>query len=294
MYSSPFVPHSNPSRNPGTTAHDGVARFPSPFAPPLAVQAKAAGPQTGNSPAAVPWAPDFRQATDLGNRNGYYYFGNVRWGYTALWLPTFKDNVRVPAAGVTEVQLAVSMFNRYFGAGHVALVFMFPPGKPITAPDGSSAQGLVISVEAARRVNQTYSLANGMFNHYKILYILTTKKSLIENTCHRWGNTLKFFTLDLSPEERDEMFELTVAAALRPRDESYNTAFNSCLTHVAQSLNQVVPPAAMPRSRRLGQILPALWTVVPTMTAPALRQVGLITKPPEVFGPRDNSSTTTG
>lgn len=107
----------------------------------------------------------------------------------------------------------------------------------------SDGRYLSISVEARRKVGQTYSVLKGIFGAYPIVYVIADERDVIGHRTEFRGDEVHMYRSAATPQEAACFLQsmLQRADKLHREPETYNTLFNNCLTNLRDHVNAVWP-----------------------------------------------------
>lgn len=175
--------------------------------------------------------------------DGIYIINNIRWGfkdktdYNNL-IPYWK-NAKIDINKVSDVLFVIKPFPPEWIAAHCLLIFKFK--EPFLSNENDKSNGLVLSIEARLKKGENYSLVQGNFGKFLIIYQLSTEDDYIEysNIEKRY---LIPYKLKLSYEQKVTLLKYALEEAVKNRDnEKYNTLHNNCTNNLFLLLNKVLP-----------------------------------------------------
>lgn len=145
-----------------------------------------------------------------------------------------------------DLWLVVSVFDEQTrrGPAHTMLSFGFDGG-----------QYVVISVEARKEVEESYSIIQGLFRRYELIYVVGDERDLVATRAIHRNDDVYLYPIKASREGIRALFieMLEAANELHERPRFYNTLTGNCTTKLADHVNAVAP-GTIPPSWRL--ILP--------------------------------------
>ena len=174
---------------------------------------------------------------------GAYQIGNVRWGFQKSEdysnLQPFWRNAAIDVNKISDVLFIVKPFEPEWIAAHCLLIFKF--SEPIISDQNEKADGLVLSIEARLLKGQKYSLMQGNFGKFFIVYQLGTDADYMQYSAIEKKRLIPY-KLKLTHEQKVELLKNTIAESVKNRDgEKYNTINNSCTNNLFILLNTVLP-----------------------------------------------------
>ncbi|HBC76893.1 MAG: hypothetical protein A2008_03425 [Candidatus Wallbacteria bacterium GWC2_49_35] len=174
---------------------------------------------------------------------GAYQIGNVRWGFQKSEdysnLQPFWRNAAIDVNKISDVLFIVKPFEPEWIAAHCLLIFKF--SEPIISDQNEKADGLVLSIEARLLKGQKYSLMQGNFGKFFIVYQLGTDADYLQYSAIEKKRLIPY-KLKLTHEQKVELLKNTIAESVKNRDgEKYNTINNSCTNNLFILLNTVLP-----------------------------------------------------
>ncbi len=234
------------------------------------------------------WQKDQRPAKYLKTtEDGRIHMENVRCGFKEGkedidWEPIFKE-VSVDPEKVKSVYLVIEPFAPEWIAGHALSYFEFEDDGPVTASDGKTAKGLVLSIEARLKEGESYNLIDGMKDKFLNVYQLGTWEDTIQKCSRRRGHKLIKYKLNFTEAEKKEFLKKSLEKAFQSHDKDYyNTLNNSCYSNQVGLINSILP-----KERRINEwIIPKLMrnpgTNIPNTAGFALGATGIINNEPPV------------
>jgi hypothetical protein len=153
-----------------------------------------------------------------------------------------------PLEHITTVDVLVSHFSTIDTIAHVFFSFGFIDGTH-----------LCISLEARRRLGQTYSPWWGLFRRFHTIWVVATERDMLGVRIRFRNERVYLYETHASPEVARELFvrmsESINAVYTQPR--FYNTALHNCIGELARHLEQ----ADAVRVRKMhALILPGTFT----------------------------------
>lgn len=181
------------------------------------------------------------------SEEGVFTLGNVRWGFDEKGShidtsePKWRQDVKVDINKVSDVYFVIKPFPPEWLAAHCLFIFEFDNSGYITTENKETSKGLILSIEARLRIDQSYSLVQGQFDKFKIIYQLGCYEDYIQ-VCSLENKRLIPIKLKLTHEQKADLLENAIRASLKNRDnEMYNTLQNNCTNNLFLLLNTVLP-----------------------------------------------------
>jgi hypothetical protein len=145
-----------------------------------------------------------------------------------------------------KLYFVVEPFGPLPGAAHTFLSFRF------------GDEFLAVSVEVRREQGETFSLLEGMFKQFEIMYVLGDERDLVLLRANIRNNPVYVYPIRATPAEVRSLFldVLTRVNRLREQPEFYHTLTNTCTTNIVRHMNKLTerPVPAF----RLPVLLPGL------------------------------------
>lgn len=231
--------------------------------------------------------PPFKQrqrpAKLVSYKNGIMTIGNVRWGQkpaqenmadVGLAEHLFRI-IRLRPELVENVYFVLKPFEPKLIAAHALMIFTFKPGA-INTTKGETSQGLILTIEAWQRVNQKFSLKDGLKNAFGSSWILTSFEDYMEET--RLGKEeLVLYPVILNHEQKTKLVEECVKfASINREGEYYNTVTNNCTNNLVVMLNRVLEPKRQVNMWWLPNMVYNLRATVPVAVPRMLMKRGIL------------------
>jgi hypothetical protein len=236
----------------------------------------------------VPWSALQHAASDLGEtQDGRLHLDGVRWdientpdGQT-IEKGVFSDAFINPAK-LKDVYLCIKPFteNPYNVPGHALLKFEFEPDAPVTNSLGQKDAALAVSIE--QHFHQGEQFDPNAKN--PVLHQVGTWTDAIEKATLHDHNPLHIYKMKLTPEQKVDLLEQRLAAAVQNHDnDMYDAINNSCLSNVIDGINLLVPEEQqIPRTLPDGSPDPS--ATVPVWCPNTFLSHGLLAQPrPDVI-----------
>ncbi|HET9453400.1 MAG TPA: DUF4105 domain-containing protein [Gemmatimonadaceae bacterium] len=206
------------------------------------------------------WIPEHRVLAEARIEGSRVDVRNVRsFNYTArsAFTPEYADRT-YDLDKLQSVWYVLSPFSEgWRGPAHSFVSFGF-----------ADSQFVSISVEARREVGETYSVLNGLFKRYEVMYVVGDESDLIAQRAAYGTDRVYLYPVRTSPEKMRAMFLSMIRRAngLRERPEFYNTATNNCTSNVIAHVNDVTPKT----------VSAGIRTILPGYSDEVAMQLGLI------------------
>lgn len=196
---------------------------------------------------------------------------NVKWGYGAKDKPLW-DKTAINPNMLEEVYWGRDV-DKDGGAGHAFMVFRFKPGGLVSSRKGATrSNSLVLSVEARLNEGEAWSAVPGALGAYKIIWMLYSMETYIEDTYPGEVASVDIHPLTVSLDQKKGMLKTALETAVKERDdEYYNTVYNNCTTCPLWVINSQLGP------------LQGVLAVKPTTATKLLIARGLIPAKPVRF-----------
>jgi hypothetical protein len=133
---------------------------------------------------------------------------------------------------LTSIDFIVVPFDDDPAIAHVMLSFGF-----------EDKDFLVSSVEIRKRAGQTYSVVNGFFNQYTLMYVLADERDVLWKSTIGYRQEAYLYRTRATPKQAQEMFVDVMRRVnkLVREPEFYNTITNNCTTNVRNHVNHLLP-----------------------------------------------------
>ncbi len=175
--------------------------------------------------------------------SGIYQIANVRWGFEKSDdysnLQPFWRNATLDVNKISDVLFIIKPFEPEWIAAHCLLIFKF--SEPIISDQNEKADGFVLSIEARLLKGQKYSLVQGNFGKFFIVYQLGTEADYLQYSAIEKRSLIPY-KLKLTREQKVALLKNAIEESIKNRDsEKYNTINNSCTNNLFLLLNTVLP-----------------------------------------------------
>jgi len=130
-------------------------------------------------------------------------------------------------------------------ADFIVVPFASQPDLAHTMMSFGSRDGnyTVVSVEARRRLNQSYGIIKGIFGAFPLMYAIADERDAIGQRTELRGDDVYLYRVRANPEQVQAFFRCVMRRVdkLSKSPEKYNTVTNNCLTNIRYHMNQVWP-----------------------------------------------------
>lgn len=218
---------------------------------------------------------------------GVYQLANIRWGFAdasdySNLQPEWR-NATIDVNKVSDVLFIVKPFEPEWLAAHCLLIFRF--SEPFVSDRGEKADGFVLSIEARLQKGQKYSLMQGNFGKFFIVYQLGTEADYLQY-CAIEKKRLIPFKLKLTHGQKVELLKNTIEESVKNRDgEKYNTINNSCTNNLFILLNTVLPKEQKFREWILKKVIYNLGISFPRTAGKMLKKHKLVEEELPIMAP---------
>lgn len=201
-----------------------------------------------------------RPAKMLSNSKGLMTVSNIRWDISQD--PSSKEkkalhrweDVTIDPEKIIKAYYVVKPFAPKFLAAHTLLAFTFEPGGAVNKA-GEDTRTIVLTIEAYKKLGQTYGLIKTMKKEYDIVWILTTLRNYADlnvNYNKSSDTELTIYPINFNREQAKALLIETIKQSCVNRlGEYYNTIRNNCTNNLVILMNRVLP-----ENKRM-----KLWTI---------------------------------
>jgi hypothetical protein len=250
-------------------------------------------PSAGSESSAPRRTKEQCQTTHLGtDADGTVHMSGFRWGFKEAsnreqWSAVFGD-AAVNPKDVKDAYLVVEPFPPEWIAAHAFMYFELKDDAKIKSADGRESNGLVVSMEAALKPGQKYSLLDGFKKSFGSIYQVGSWEDVVQKSCRGANHRLIRHKLNLRQDQKEELLKNSLNEAFKDRTgEFYHTTRNSCFSNQIRILN-----TALDENQKLHRwLLPGLMfsptAALPTGAAAVLNFRGLLApdSPPVITQP---------
>lgn len=220
---------------------------------------------------------------------GVYKISNFRWGFdegsTYEKLSPKWRTATIDTGKVKDVLFIVKPFAPEWIAAHCLLFFVMEDSSPVVSENRETSKGFCLSIEARLQKGQTYSLMQGNFGKFFIVYQLSCVEDYVQ-ICSLEGKRLIPYRLKLTAEQKAAFARYVLDESLVDRDdEKYNTVINSCTNNLFIMLNYVLPPNQQFKEWILKKVLYNLSISMPRTAGKILKKHDLVAETLPVIKP---------
>ncbi len=213
---------------------------------------------------------------------------NVRWGRAPesagqRGTPYRFANTTIRPDLVENVYFIKKPFPPEWIAAHSLFLFTFKPGG-IVNDKGEEANGLVLTIEAYQRTDQSYSLVKGMKKQFGVTWILATWQDYLEQSCRYASEKLIPYRAILTQEQKERLVSETITLSVINRSgEYYHTITNNCTNNLVLLFNRVVEKNRQVKLWKIPSLVYNFRATMPVMVPGLLMKKKLLEKPmPEI------------
>lgn len=206
---------------------------------------------------------------------------NVRWSRKkekdSDGQPLYNwQNVRINPDLVDKAYFVVKPFPPEWIAAHCLMLFTFKKGG-LTDSQGNESRGLVLTIEALQRTDQSYSLTDGLKKTFGIIWILTTWEDYAAESCHFTDYKLIPYEVKFDHAKNKSLLLESIRQSVVNRSgEYYHTTRNNCTNNLVILLNKVAK--ANIKFWTLPSMVYNVRATMPVMVPKYLQKKGLLGK----------------
>ncbi|NLF97470.1 MAG: DUF4105 domain-containing protein [Candidatus Riflebacteria bacterium] len=224
-----------------------------------------------------------RPAKMVSYANGIMTIDNVRWGQKPgqnnLADPGLAEHVfrtiKLKPELIENVYFCLKPFKPKLIAAHALMIFTFKPGAIITSKN-EQTQGMALTIEAWQRVDQKFSLTDGLKNMFGSSWILTSYEDYMEEIKVRKEEII-LYPVILTHDQKARLVEECVKyASINREGEYYNTVTNNCTNNLVVMLNRVLEPKRKVNMWWLPNMVYNLRATVPVAVPKFLIKKGIL------------------
>jgi len=158
-------------------------------------------------------------------------YRNFRYNCDGTHEENYEERM-VDVSSVVSADFIVVPFANQKDLAHTMMSFGFNDG-----------QHIVISVEARRRLNQSYGIIKGIFGAFPIMYAIADERDAIGQRTEIRGDDVFLYRSTATPTEIQSFFHCVMGRVdkLSRSPEKYNTITNNCLTNIRYHINRIWP-----------------------------------------------------
>ncbi len=226
-----------------------------------------------------------RPAKMLAEAKGKMTVGNLRWDITPD--PNVKEkkalhswqDATIDPDKVVKAYFLVKPFAPKFLAAHTLLGFSFEPGG-VVAKDGRESDNIFLTIEAYKKLGQTYGLIKTMKKNFDIVWILTTLHNYAELNVNYNKDTDKeiiIYPINLTREQTRALLVDTIKqSCVNRQGEYYHTIRNNCTNNLIILLNRVLPANKKIKLWKIPSMIYNPKATMPVSVVKMLKKKGLI------------------
>lgn len=185
-------------------------------------------------------------------------------------------NVTMKPEMIKEVYLIKKPFPPEWIAAHCLMFFQFEKGGCIDQ-NGKPMAGVVLTIEAFQRESQSYSLVKGMQNEFGIIWILTSWRDYVLESCKHTDYKLVPYKILFDHEQKKSLLaEAMKQSAVNRQGEMYHTTRNNCTNNLVIMMDKFTEEKI--RFWTLPSMIYNVRATMPTMVPSYLYKKGLLSK----------------
>lgn len=185
-------------------------------------------------------------------------------------------NVTMKPDMIKEVYFIKKPFPPEWIAAHCLMFFQFEKGGCFDH-HGNPMAGVVLTIEAYQRENQSYSLIKGMQKEFDIIWILTSWRDYVLETCKYTDYKLVPYKVLFDQEQKKKLLlEAMKQTAVNREGELYHTTRNNCTNNLVILMNECTDKKI--RFWTLPSMIYNVRATMPTMVPGYLYKKGLLSK----------------
>jgi len=229
-----------------------------------------------------------RPAKMLSDAKGLMKVSNIRWDIypdpaveEKKALHTWKDLVIDPSK-VIKAYYVVKPFAPKFIAAHTLLAFSFENGGAVST-EGEDTHTIVLTIEAYKKLGQTYGLIKTMKKEYDIVWILTTLRNYADlnvNFNKSSDTELSIYPINFDKAQTRALLEETIRqSCVNRQGEYYNTIRNNCTNNLVILMNRVLPESKRMKLWKIPGMIYNPKATMPLSVVKMLKKKGFIGEP---------------
>ncbi len=224
----------------------------------------------------------------VGENEGKLKVENVRWDISQD--STSKETkavhgwetATIDPEKVVKAYFVLKPFAPKFIAAHSLFVFTFDAGGMVSE-SGKESKALALSIEAHKKIGQTYGLIKTMKKSFNIVWLLTTWENyanLNVNFNKSSDTEIMAYPMNLTQEQTKKLLTETVRqACVNRKGEYYHTIRNNCTNNLLILLNRVTPKEKQFKLWKIPSMLYNLKATMPLSVAKQIKKKGFISEP---------------
>lgn len=226
-----------------------------------------------------------RPAKLVASDKGIFKVANVRWSVSQD--PTTKElkavhtweTVTINPEKLLRAYMIVKPFAPKFLAAHTLLAFTFAPGGAV-AGNGEETPTLVLTIEAYKKIGQSYGLLKTMKKEFDIVWILATLRNYAGLNIHfnaDTDNELHVYPITFTNAQSKALLAETIRqACVNRQGEYYHTIRNNCTNNVVILLNSALPKERQVKLWAIPSIIYNPKATMPLSVVKTLRKKGIL------------------
>lgn len=229
-----------------------------------------------------------RPAKLLANADGIMTVSNLRIDIaqdpktaTPTAIHTWAD-AKIDTDKVVKAYLLVKPFAPKFLAAHTLLAFDFEQGG-VVSKSGKESKDLVLTIEAYKKIGQSYGLIKTMKKNFDIVWVLTTIKNYAElnvNFNKSSDCEIVVYPIRFNREQTKALLTETIKqACVNRQGEYYNTLRNNCTNNLVILLNRVLPEDKQIKLWAIPSMIYNPKATMPLSVVKTLKKKGIIGEP---------------
>ncbi len=221
-----------------------------------------------------------KPARMIQNEDGIIKMASVRCGRktgTDNDKPEFNwRTVTMKPELIKEVYLIKKPFPPEWIAAHCLMFFQFEKGGCYDH-HGNPMAGVVLTIEAYQKESQSYSLTKGMQKEFGIIWILTSWRDYVLESCKFTDYKLVPYKVLFSHEQKKNLvIEAMKQSSVNREGEMYHTTRNNCTNNLLIIMNEFAEKKI--RFWTLPSMIYNVRATMPTMVPSYLNKKGLLSK----------------
>lgn len=229
-----------------------------------------------------------RPARMIANAKGLLTVSNVRWDLSSdpatkekKALHTWEE-VTINPDKLINAYLVVKPFAPKFLAAHTLLTFTFEPGGAVSK-SGEDTKSITLTIEAYKKLGQSYGLIKTMKKEFDIVWILTTLRNYADlNVNYNKSSDCEMTVYPLSfnkEQSRALLIETIEQACVNRQGEYYNTIRNNCTNNLVILMNRVLPENKRMKLWKIPGMIYNHKATMPLSVVKMLNKRGIIGEP---------------
>lgn len=223
---------------------------------------------------------------------------NIRWNITkdpaskeTKALHSWED-ATIDVEKVVKAYYLVKPFAPKFIAAHTLLAFSFEDGGVISKT-GQESSNIVLTIEAFKKIGQTYGLVKTMKKEFDIVWILTTLQNYADlNVNYNSSSDCEIivYPINFTREQTKALLLETIKqACVNRQGEYYHTIRNNCTNNLVILMNHVLPTEKKVKLWTIPSMIYNLKATMPLSVVKMLKKKEIIGEPVSTIN-RENFS----